>query len=316
MKQDILEKSLCSTCAELKKCFLYKSKSEPVIFCEEFNNSIIGGLKGLVEGLVIKHNKLLIAILEEIQNYYNYLPEKALREVSTQLDVPLRDVYGVASFYKAFSLKPRGKHLATVCLGTACHVRNAPAVAEEFQKQLGIKAGETTPDNEFTMETVNCLGACALGPIVVADGKYFSSVKTKEVKSIIAQTQHGLEQVDVKKDQRIFPVNVNCPKCNHSLMDAEHPLDGYPSIKVTITYGDNHGWFRLSSLYGSSNIESEHERPLGVIADYFCPHCHSEFTGGADCPECGTNMVSMIIKGGGMVHICPKRGCKGHILDV
>ncbi|PIP53971.1 MAG: hypothetical protein COX07_07855 [Bacteroidetes bacterium CG23_combo_of_CG06-09_8_20_14_all_32_9] len=273
-------------------------------------------VSNLVVRFVKKNDNLLIAVLEDVQKYYNYLPEETLREVSKQMDVPLRDVFGVATFYKAFSLKPRGKHITTVCLGTACHVRNSPAIAEEFEKQLGIKAGETTRDNEFTLETVNCLGACALGPIVVADGKYFSSVKTKEVKSIIAKTQYGLEQVDVKKDNRIFPVNVNCPRCNHSLMDVEHPIDGCPSIKVTISFGDNHGWFRLSSLYGSSNIESEHERPLGTKANYFCPHCNSELAGVTECPECGTEMVPMIIQGGGMVYVCPKRGCKGHILDV
>lgn len=316
MESDILEKSICSSCSELKNCILYESESEPVVFCEEFNTSITVGLVGLVENLVVKHDKLLIPILEEIQNYYNYLPEKALREVSKNLNLPLKDVYGVASFYKAFSLKPRGKHIVTVCLGTACHVRNAPAIVESFQKQLGINAGETTNDNEFTLETVNCLGACALGPIVVTDGKYNSSVKIKEVKSIITNTRNGSDQMDVKKDQRIFPVHVNCSKCNHSLMDMKHLVDGYPSIKVTIAFGRKHGWFRISSLYGSPTVESEYERSLGVVADYFCPHCHSELEGSAECPECGNNMVPMIVKGGGMVHICPKRGCQGHILDV
>jgi len=232
------------------------------------------------------------------------------------MDIPLRDVYGVASFYKAFSLKPRGKHLILVCLGTACHVRNASAIADAFQKQLGINAGETTSDNEFTLETVNCLGACALGPIAVIDGKYFSAVKTAQVGNTIAKTRKGLEYVDVTNDTRIFPVNVNCQKCNHSLMDTDHPIDGNPSIHVTISFNRKHGWFRLSSMYGSHNIESEHERPLGVVANYFCPHCHSELGGGMECPECGTNMIPMIIKGGGMVHVCPKRGCKGHLLDI
>ena len=116
----------------------------------------------------------LISILEDIQADYSYLPEEALRIVSEKTGRSLVDIYGVATFYKAFSLKPRGKHLISACLGTACHVRGGQAVASEFQRQLGIKPGETTSDNLITLETVNCLGACALGPIVVVDGHYFS----------------------------------------------------------------------------------------------------------------------------------------------
>ena len=270
----------------------------------------------LIQDIISQHGKHLITVLENIQSYYNYLPEEALREVAKELDIPLRDVYGVATFYKSFSLNPRGKHLVSVCLGTACHVRGAPAIASEFEKQLKIKPGETTPDNEFTLETVNCLGACALGPIVVVDGKYFSSVKTKNVKQIIDKVQIGLDKVDVEADKRIFPVQVNCSRCNHSLMDAEYKIDNYPSIRVTISFGKKHGWHRLSSLYGSYNFESEYKRPMGIIANYFCPHCHSELIGVSGCPICGTNMVPMIVSSGGMVQVCPRRGCKGHSLEV
>lgn len=116
----------------------------------------------------------LIAVLEDIQERYGYLPENMLRLVSKQSGRSLVDVYGVATFYRSFSLKPRGKHLVCACLGTACHVRGASRTVEELERQLGIKAGETTPDGQFTLETVNCLGACALGPVVVIDGHYFS----------------------------------------------------------------------------------------------------------------------------------------------
>ena len=270
----------------------------------------------LVKGIISQHGKHLITVLENIQSYYNYLPEEVLREVAKELNITLRDVYGVATFYKSFSLNPRGKHLVSVCLGTACHVRGAPAIASEFEKQLKIKPGETTSDDEFTLETVNCLGACALGPIVVIDGEYFSSVKTKNVKQIIDKVRIGLDRVDVEADKRIFPVQVNCARCNHSLMDTEHKIDNHPSIRVTISFGKKHGWHRLSSLYGSSNFESEYKRPLGVIANYFCPHCHSNLIGVSGCPICGTNMVPMIVSGGGMVQICPRSGCKGHLLDI
>lgn len=128
----------------------------------------------------------LVAILQDIQEHYGYLPEQALRTVARRTKHSLVDVYGVATFYRSFSLQPRGEHLISVCLGTACHVRGAPAVAEEFERQLGIRAGETTTDMRFTLETVNCLGACALGPIVVLDGHYFSNVTTSQVKRILS----------------------------------------------------------------------------------------------------------------------------------
>ena len=283
---------------------------------EVSDSSLTAGIKRFVEELAAKHNKLLIAILEEIQKHYNYLPEKILKEVSVQLKIPMRDIYGVATFYKAFSLKPRGKHLLFACLGTACHVRGTKSVVGEIEKQLDIKSGETTPDNEFTFETVNCLGACALGPIVVSDGVYYTNVKKQMVKQVMDKTLKGADLSDVTTDKRIFPLSVNCPQCNHTLMDNQYILDGYPSIRVTISFNGMHGWFRLSSLYGSYMTASEHERTLGVVANYFCPHCHSELSSSSKCPECATSMIPMIISTGGVVQICPKRGCKGHILDI
>ena len=131
----------------------------------------------------------LISILEDIQEKYSYLPEEALRTVASETGHSLVDIYGVATFYKAFSLKPKGKHLVSVCMGTACHVRNAPAIVDEFTRQLGLRPGETTEDSEFTLETVNCLGTCALGPIVMVDGHYFSNVKRPDVKKIIEKTR-------------------------------------------------------------------------------------------------------------------------------
>jgi len=127
----------------------------------------------------------LISILQDIQSEYHYLPENALREVAIQLDLPLIQVYGVATFFKALSLKPRGRHIISVCTGTACHVRGAPAVLDEVKRRLGIAPGETTEDMAFTLETVNCLGACALGPIVVADEKYHGGITPGKVKKII-----------------------------------------------------------------------------------------------------------------------------------
>jgi len=101
------------------------------------------------------------------------------------LEIPLIDVYGVATFYKSFSLKPRGKHLITACLGTACHVRGGPRIVDELQRKLKIKPGETTDDGEYTLETVNCLGCCAIGPIVVKDGIYHGQMNPQRVDSLL-----------------------------------------------------------------------------------------------------------------------------------
>lgn len=258
----------------------------------------------------------LIAALQDIQARYGYLPADALRAVAEETGRPLAEVYGVATFYRSFSLKPRGKHLCSVCLGTACHVRGGQAVARKVEQELGVKPSQTTADREFTLETVNCLGACALGPIMVVDGHYFSNVSTVKVREILGQARNGLDKVDAQTDQRIFPVEVSCSRCNHSLMDSEHLVDGLPSIRVTKSFGHVHGWIWLSCLYGSYTVETEHEVPRDAVVDFFCPHCHAHMAGASSCPECEAPMVPMIVRGGGVVQICSRKGCKGHLLDL
>jgi len=258
----------------------------------------------------------LISILEDIQAEFSYLPEAALRMVASGTGRPLVEVMGVATFYKAFSLKPRGKHLMSVCLGTACHVRRAPRIADEVARQLGIKPGDTTPDQEFTFETVNCLGACALGPVIVVDGHYFPHVRPSKVARIIEKAREGLDKIDVTTDRRIFPLEVRCPRCNHTLMDPDHPLEGYPSVRLTVSFGRKHGWIRLSSLYGSYTMESKHEIPLDTVLNCFCPHCGAELGTASNCSICGAPMVPLVVRGGGIVQICSRRGCKSHMLDV
>lgn len=127
----------------------------------------------------------LIAALEEIQERYRYLPPEALILASEQLGLPLSQAYSVATFYNAFSLKPKGKHCLHVCMGTACHVRGSPQVLDRLESKLGIKAGETTRDHLFTLETVNCLGACALGPILVTDEEYSGQMTSQKVDRLI-----------------------------------------------------------------------------------------------------------------------------------
>ena len=134
-----------------------------------------------------QHNKgMLVSILQDTQATLGYLAREALLEVSTGLEVPLSQVYSVATFFRAFSLTPRGRHLVDVCLGTACHVRGAVGILDSIERETGIKPGETSEDMRFSLETVNCVGACALGPIVIIDGKYEGEMKIDKVKRLLA----------------------------------------------------------------------------------------------------------------------------------
>jgi NADH-quinone oxidoreductase subunit E len=133
-----------------------------------------------------KDKSKLISILQDVQADYNWLPEDALRYIAKRLHVPLTDVFGIATFYKSFSLKPRGKHLVRVCLGTACHVRGGPRIMETAERILGIKADETTADYKFTLEAVNCLGCCALGPVMVVDNDYYGNLPPRKVEKILS----------------------------------------------------------------------------------------------------------------------------------
>jgi len=127
----------------------------------------------------------LIGILQDIQAEYNYLPKEALLRVRESLNIPLTQIYGIASFYKSFSLRPRGKYIVNVCLGTACHVRGAVRILEEVERDLGIKSGQTTKDSNFTLETVNCLGACALGPLMVVNEQYYGKMTPGKAKKAL-----------------------------------------------------------------------------------------------------------------------------------
>lgn len=129
----------------------------------------------------------IIQILQDIQDEFNYLPPDALARVAQSLRIPLSRIYSIATFFAAFSLVPRGKHCVTVCMGTACHVRGAPTVLERLENKLGIATGQTRQDREFTLESVNCLGACALAPIVVIDGKYHGQTTVKKVDRILEE---------------------------------------------------------------------------------------------------------------------------------
>ncbi len=131
----------------------------------------------------------LIGILQDIQAEMNYLPRRALLQVAKSLDIPLATVYEVATFYKAFSLEPKGRHTIQVCLGTACHVRGGERILNYLENRLGVRSGGTTPDLKFTLESVNCLGACALGPMMVIDHKYYGKINTHKIEPILRKYQ-------------------------------------------------------------------------------------------------------------------------------
>lgn len=127
----------------------------------------------------------LIMILQEVQEELSYLPAAALKRIARRMDLALSQVYGVATFYKAFSLEPKGKHRLCVCTGTACHVRNSRSVLEKLERDLHVERGQTTADRQFTLETVNCVGACALGPVVVADERYYGHLTVMDVEKMV-----------------------------------------------------------------------------------------------------------------------------------
>src|SRR4030066_2212615 len=141
-----------------------------------------------VRAIIHKYNGdkvQLFSILQDIQTEYYYLPKEALIQVSKTMGIPASRVYDVATFFRAFSLEPRGKHLINVCLGPACHVRDAARVLEQIERSLAIKRGGTTKDRKFTLETVNCMGCCAVGPAVKIEGEYFGQMSTDKVDGLL-----------------------------------------------------------------------------------------------------------------------------------
>jgi len=156
-------------------------------------------LDTILEGRRSQPNQL-IEVLHDVQENYGYIPREAIESVSQGLGVPLIEVYRVASFYKAFKLNPSGKHVLTMCTGTACHVRGSHLLLDYAISQLGIKPGEVTPDGLFSIEQVNCLGACALGPIVAENGTYHHHMTPAKLRKLI-ETLSRQETEDVQYAQ-------------------------------------------------------------------------------------------------------------------
>jgi len=137
--------------------------------------------------------RFLLAILQDVQRYYNYLPKEAMETVAQYLDVPIVKVCAIATFYKAFSLKPKGKYIIKVCDGTACHIKGSVNLITEIKNILGIEPGETTADGLFSLETVNCVGACGLAPVAVIGEEYHGNLTPASLREILKKYQGGME---------------------------------------------------------------------------------------------------------------------------
>ncbi|MRR18456.1 MAG: NAD(P)H-dependent oxidoreductase subunit E [Deltaproteobacteria bacterium] len=161
-------------------------KAEDTELLKEFTPEQVEKLSSIIE----KHKGQpggLIPVLEEAQVCLEYLPLSVQKKIAAGLNLPLSRVYGVVTFYSFFTMTPRGKHTVRVCLGTACYVRGGKALAEAIEKQFGITEGETTADRMFTLESVRCLGACGLGPVVVVDEDVHGRVKPARIKDVLSQ---------------------------------------------------------------------------------------------------------------------------------
>lgn len=127
----------------------------------------------------------LIAVLQDIQKEFHYLPSEALEETAKTLNVPLSKVFSVSTFYNAFTLVPRGDKVIRICVGTTCHIRGAKQVQERLENELGIKAGETTPDGKYSLETVACVGACAMAPVVAVNNRFYGHINVSNAKKLL-----------------------------------------------------------------------------------------------------------------------------------
>lgn len=153
-----------------------------------------------------KDRSALIPLLQDIQSIYNYLPETALKDISEFVDIPLSRVYGVATFYNQFRLKPLGENIIKVCRGTACHVKSSANILFALEHELNIKAGETTRDKKFTLEIVNCIGACSIAPVITINEDYYGRIAAKDIPKIIknyskkaAKLEPGVTKEEVEK---------------------------------------------------------------------------------------------------------------------
>ena len=188
----------CTGCGDCwNNCMARNKITEPV--CPALYDGIPADVIAKVDAILEKYTDragMVIGVLQDVQDEFNYLPEDALTYLSRKSEIPLSRLYGVARFYNAFSLEPRGKNIIRVCLGTACHLKGGPRIADALSRELGIESGETTEDRMFTLERVNCLGCCALAPVVEVNGNVHAGVTVGKIPSILAQ--YGYERDCIK----------------------------------------------------------------------------------------------------------------------
>lgn len=156
----------------------------------------------MVDGIIKRYNgkkESIIPILQDVQNEIRWLSEEVVSLIARKLKLSPSKIYSIATFYKSFHLKPRGKHAVTVCMGTACHVRGGGKIVDTLSERLKIRPEGTTSDGKFTLETVNCVGCCAIGPIVILDGEYYGKVTPSVATSLIENVEKEKGNADIKK---------------------------------------------------------------------------------------------------------------------
>ncbi len=180
-----VDESKCTGCGSCwNNCPVRNKPQEEQLVKPELEEKDLEKITKLMENSK-NGRRILVPLLQDINIEYGYLPENILKYISGELDIPLSQVYSIATFYNAFSLVPRGRHLISVCLGTACHVRGGQKILESLERNLGIKVGQTTPDLNFTLEAVYCLGCCGLAPVVtIGDDLYGKMNQVKMQKAI------------------------------------------------------------------------------------------------------------------------------------
>jgi NADH-quinone oxidoreductase subunit E len=138
----------------------------------------------------------LIFYLQDIQSEFGYISQESMQEVCDRINVPLTQAYAVATFYQSFRLDPGGEHEIRVCLGTACHLKGGQRIVDELERKIGVKPGETTPDFKYTLSTVNCVGACALAPVVVVDEEYQPNTTAKKLEKFLTTLEQDIEEAE------------------------------------------------------------------------------------------------------------------------
>lgn len=180
-----VDESRCTGCGSCASNCPIRLRPQPV---EATAPDLPADTRSAVDAIIAEHRQRaghLLLILQSLNALYNYFPEPVLRYVAHELQVPLTQVLRIATFYNAFSLKPRGKHTINVCMGTACYVRNSERIRDRFSEVLGVPVEETTKDLRFTLKAVRCVGCCSIAPVMMIDGKAFGRLKLTDVPGIV-----------------------------------------------------------------------------------------------------------------------------------